>query len=55
MTTTHQKAALAALALILAGGALTACNTVRGAGQDVQAGGQAVEEAAEDVQDDLEN
>jgi predicted small secreted protein len=55
MTTTRQKAALAALALILAGGALTACNTVRGAGQDVEAGGRAIEDAAEDVQDEIEN
>lgn len=53
MTTSKQKAALAALALILAGGALTACNTVRGAGQDIEAGGEAIEDAAEDVQEDL--
>ena len=34
---------------------LASCNTVRGAGQDVQAGGEVVEEAAEEVQDDLKD
>lgn len=34
---------------------LASCNTIRGAGQDVQAGGAAVEEAAEDVQDDMKD
>ena len=34
---------------------LASCNTVRGVGQDVQAGGAAVEEAAEEVQDDLKD
>jgi entericidin B len=42
---------LAALAVVM----LASCNTVRGVGQDVQAGGAAVEEAAEDVQDDLKD
>jgi predicted small secreted protein len=34
---------------------LASCNTVRGAAQDVQDGGAVVEEAAEDVQDDLKD
>jgi entericidin B len=34
---------------------LASCNTVRGVGQDLQAGGAAVEEAAEEVQDDLKD
>jgi predicted small secreted protein len=34
---------------------LASCNTVRGAGQDIQSGGAAVEEAAEEVQDDLKD
>jgi entericidin B len=41
----------AALAVVM----LASCNTVRGVGQDVQAGGEAVEEAAEEVQDDLKD
>lgn len=32
---------------------LTACNTVEGVGEDVQAGGEAIEETAQDVEDDL--
>ena len=34
------------LALALAAAALSACNTVQGIGQDVQAGGRAIERAA---------
>ncbi|MWJ28659.1 entericidin A/B family lipoprotein [Halomonas sp. ZH2S] len=33
--------------LLLSAGVLTGCNTIEGAGQDVQEGGQALEEAAE--------
>ncbi|MFN3911201.1 entericidin A/B family lipoprotein [Hyphomonas sp.] len=43
-------AALFAVALIPA---LTACNTVKGVGKDVQAGGEAVEEVAKDVEDEI--
>ena len=39
--------ALAPLALL----ALAACNTVEGFGQDVQSGGAAIEDAAEDAQE----
>lgn len=31
--------------------ALTACNTVAGAGKDIEAGGEAVTDAAEDTKD----
>lgn len=37
------------LGLVLAGSNL-ACNTVKGAGEDIQEGGQAIENAAEDAQ-----
>ncbi len=43
-------AALFAVALIPA---LTACNTVKGVGKDVQAGGEAVEEVATEVQKEI--
>lgn len=33
-------------------GALTGCNTVEGAGQDVEAAGAAVQEAAQDCKDE---
>ncbi len=41
------KVALAAIAFMLAASA-AACNTVEGVGQDAQAAGQAVEDAAKD-------
>jgi entericidin B len=37
------------LAVLAAGLATTACNTVKGAGQDVQAAGAAVSDTAEDA------
>lgn len=42
------KTALAAIAFLLAASA-AACNTVEGVGEDMQAAGQAVDEAAEDA------
>jgi len=42
---------LAALALLLSAGALTACNTMEGAGEDISAGGDALNDAAEDAKD----
>ncbi|MBX3510727.1 MAG: entericidin A/B family lipoprotein [Hyphomonadaceae bacterium] len=39
--------ALAALGVV----SLSACNTVQGAGQDIQQAGQTVEETAEDLND----
>lgn len=41
---------LAALALF---GLLAACNTVEGLGQDIEAGGEAVTETADDVQQEI--
>lgn len=43
-------AALFAVALIPA---LSACNTIKGIGKDVKAGGEAVEEVATDVEDEI--
>lgn len=39
---------------LLALGLVASCNTIRGAGRDVQAGGAAVEDAASDVQRDMQ-
>ena len=41
--------AMLLLGIVLAVGAL-GCNTFRGVGRDIQHGGQAIENAAEDVQ-----
>lgn len=43
-------AALFAVALVPV---LAACNTVKGVGQDVQAGGEVVEEVAKEVQEEI--
>jgi predicted small secreted protein len=40
---------------LLALGALASCNTIRGAGEDVQAGGAAVENAATDAQGEMQS
>lgn len=40
-----------ALALLLSVGALAACNTMEGAGEDISAGGEKLNDAAEDAQD----
>ena len=50
MTTMKARSILTAM---LALGLLASCNTMRGAGRDVQAGGAAVENAATDVQEDM--
>ncbi len=39
------------LIVVLAAG--TGCNTMRGAGKDIQKGGEAIEDAAENVQEDI--
>lgn len=41
------------LGLLFGGLALSGCNTVSGAGQDIEAAGDAVTDTSEDVQDDL--
>ena len=45
----------AILALLLATLALSACNTARGVGQDVEAGGRAIGEAADEVEEEISN
>jgi predicted small secreted protein len=42
--------ALVALMLLSGGVALSACNTTQGVGKDIEATGDAIEEAAEDAQ-----
>ena len=44
------------LLTVVAGGslALTACNTAKGVGEDVEAGGEMIQEGAEDTEDALE-
>ncbi|MFP5516658.1 MAG: entericidin A/B family lipoprotein [Alphaproteobacteria bacterium] len=49
MTTIKKFALLAVLGTLL-GTTLAACNTMEGAGQDVQAGGRAIERGADNVQ-----
>jgi predicted small secreted protein len=44
---------LVALILLVAIGGLSACNTIEGAGKDIQSGGDAVSDAARDVKKDL--
>lgn len=49
METRLLRSLLLAAALGTAAVALAACNTVEGAGEDIQAGGRAIDEAAEDA------
>lgn len=42
-------------AIVLLTGSVAACNTMEGAGEDVEAGGEAVSEGARDVQDELDD
>jgi predicted small secreted protein len=44
---------LVALVLLVAIGGLSACNTIEGAGKDIQSGGDAVSDAARDVKKDM--
>jgi len=44
---------LAALALVLASTSVTACNTMKGVGEDVRATGETITEAADEAEDDL--
>lgn len=39
--------------MVLMGFTITACNTVKGAGRDIEATGEAVTEAADETQDDI--
>lgn len=49
-----KKSALLPLWMVMVLG-LAACNTMRGAGEDVEAAGEGVQDAAEDTEEDLEN
>ncbi|MBW6393224.1 MAG: entericidin A/B family lipoprotein [Halomonas sp.] len=42
-----KKAIALSFALLMAAGALAGCNTIEGAGEDIERGGQEIEEAAE--------
>lgn len=42
------------LAMLLVSFSLTACNTTRGIGQDVEAAGEGIENAAEEVEEEIE-
>lgn len=42
-----KKAIALSFALLMAAGALAGCNTMEGAGEDIERGGQEIEEAAE--------
>lgn len=44
---------IAATASALLLGLLAACNTVDGAGQDIESGGQAISETSREVQDEI--
>ena len=44
---------LLVLLLAATGFTLAACNTFKGAGQDIEAAGEAVTEAADETQDDI--
>ncbi len=47
---TCKRIVLALVIGVLLGVSLAGCNTFRGAGQDIQRGGQAIENTAEDAQ-----
>ncbi|WP_428995754.1 entericidin A/B family lipoprotein [Lamprobacter modestohalophilus] len=44
---------LVALILLVAIGGLSACNTIEGAGKDIQSGGDAMSDAARDVKKEM--
>lgn len=45
-----RPSSLVCLSLLLAAAALSACNTMRGVGEDVQSGGKSIENTAERAQ-----
>ena len=47
--TARARYVLAAIAAVLLATSVTACNTVEGAGQDMQSGGKAIERKANDA------
>lgn len=42
------------LILLFVGGALSACNTTKGIGEDVEAAGEVIEDSAEEVEDEID-
>lgn len=44
---------LVLMTLLAAGGVLSACNTMSGAGKDIQAGGDAISDSAEKVKNKM--
>lgn len=42
------------LAVLLFSGSVAACNTIEGAGEDIEQGGEAVSESAEEVEDEID-
>ena len=42
------------LAVLMFAGSLAACNTMEGAGEDIEAGGEAVSEGAREVEDEID-
>lgn len=41
------------LPLLFITGFLSACNTIEGAGQDIEAGGEKIQQSADDVKDEM--
>jgi len=52
-TTTRKIVMLGLLAAMIP--AISACNTVKGAGKDIEKGGEAIQDGADDVHDDITN
>jgi len=55
MKTAMFKFLPATLCALLTAGAISGCNTIRGAGEDVEAAGGAVAETAQDAEDELKD
>lgn len=49
MTRATLRSALVAVSAIALAAVLAACNTIEGAGRDIEAGGDAIEDAASDA------
>lgn len=45
---------LALILMLILAGALSACNTTRGLGEDVEATGEGIQKVAEDTEEELE-
>ena len=43
------------LAVLMLASGVAACNTMQGAGEDIERGGEAVSETAEDAEDELDD